>query len=170
MCVTVSHVLLSEYCALLCPMTLCPNIVRYCVPYFPRKKLQLCICPYCAYFPFVLMFRLCIRPFCAYVPLCINMSLLCICPLSLCRYDKNVPIVKKVAGGHHSLRVSNKFSYPYLIKTKFWTFFYPIRLIPLIPAFPNTFCHFSLFWVFFFWNLKFSISRLNLRECQTLER
>ena len=32
MCVTVSHVLLSEYCALLCPMSLCPNIVRYYVP------------------------------------------------------------------------------------------------------------------------------------------
>ena len=30
--------------------------------------------------------------------------------------------------------ISNKFSYPYLIKTKFWTFFYPIRLIPLIPV------------------------------------
>ena len=77
-------IVITNKCALLCPMSFCPNIVRYCVPYFPRKKLQLCICPYCAYFPFVLMFRLCIRPFCAYVPLCINMSLLCICPLSLC--------------------------------------------------------------------------------------
>ena len=104
MCVTVSHVLLSEYCALLCPMSLCLNIVRYCVPYFPRKKIAvvhmslLCIFPFCAYVPFVHTSLLGICPFVhKYVPF-VHMSPV---PMS----DKNVPIVKKVAGGHHSLRV-----------------------------------------------------------------
>ena len=114
-------IVITNKCALLCPMSFCPNIVRYCVPcpfvrilcvtvshkYFPRKKIAdvhlslLCIFPFCAYVPFVHTSLLCICPFVhKYVPF-VHMSPV---PMS----DKNVPIVKKVAGGHHSLRVISK--------------------------------------------------------------